>query len=114
MAYEETALIIEIEIEELNNLEKFGQFIDLTTFYHLRRCRHNFGNNCTFIDKITNVYIENFHNEENGINNLQKLCREYFGNFFSMVSLLNCLVVIEWEKVELEEKFNDLLKVWNE
>ena len=32
MAYEETALIIEIEIEELSNLEKFGQFIDLTTF----------------------------------------------------------------------------------
>ena len=54
----EPSAVIETEIEKLNNLDKFWQFIDLSTIFHLRRCRHNNFGNCNFIDAITNIYIE--------------------------------------------------------
>ena len=42
MDYEETAVIVEMEIENFNNLNKFGYSIDSITFYHLRQCQQIF------------------------------------------------------------------------
>ena len=70
MDYEKSGVIREMEIEKFNDLDKFGHFIDSTTFCHLKWCQHSFCSNCTITDKITDVYIENFHNEEDGVNNL--------------------------------------------
>ena len=50
--------IIEIEIEKWNSFNKFGKFIDLTACYHLKRCQHNNCGNYTFVNKITDIYIE--------------------------------------------------------
>ena len=36
MDYEKTGVIREMEIEKFNDLDKFGHFIDPTTFYHLK------------------------------------------------------------------------------
>ena len=70
--------IIEIEIEKWNSFNKFGKFIDLTACYHLKRCQHNNCGNYTFVNKITDIYIENFPDEKKGTDNLKKFCREYF------------------------------------
>ena len=104
----EPSAVIETEIEKLNNLDKFWQFIDLSTIFHLRRCRHNNFGNCNFIEAITNIYIENFYDKENGTQNVQRFCREYFRNFFSLVTLLKCLAIIEKDKIELEENIENV------
>ena len=83
MDYEETAVIVEMEIENFNNLNKFGRLIVSVTFYNLRQCQHIICSNCTFID--------NFHDEENAVNNLKNFCREHFGDFLSLICLLKCL-----------------------
>ena len=94
--------IIEIEMQKLN------------IFYHLKRCKHNYYGNCKFIDTIIDIYIENFQDEKNGINNLQNFCREYFGSFFSLTTLISSLAIIERKKAELEKEFKNLLIVSNE
>ena len=43
--FEETAMIIEMEIEKLYNLKKFNQVIYLCNIYHINRCEHNDCNN---------------------------------------------------------------------
>ena len=108
MDYEETAAIIEMEIENFDNLDKFEHFIDSTTFYHLRQFQNNFCTNCTFTDSMTDVYIEDFYNTgENAISNLKNICRKHFGNFFSLILFLKCLAALE------EEEQSYVLNAWN-
>ena len=87
--------IIEIETEKWNSFNKFGKFIDLTACYHLKRCQHNNCGNYTFMNKITDIYIKHFPDEKKGTGNLKKFCREYFGNFFSLATLIIHLTIIE-------------------
>ena len=92
MDYEETAVIVEMEIENFNNLNKFGRLIISVTFYNLRQCQHIICSNCTFID--------NFHDEENAVNNLKNFCREHFGDFLSLICLLKCLAEKKQKKTK--------------
>ena len=77
----ETSVIIEMETEKLDCLKKFQRFITLRSFYRVDRCKHSNCVNCTFINKLSYIYTENFPDEVNGTLGLQKLCREYFGSF---------------------------------
>ena len=82
MAYQENAVIIEKDIEELNSLNKFHQYIKLCTFYHLNRCENGKKcSNCEFILNIRYIYVENLINGA-GVDNLQNYCRKNFGHFF--------------------------------
>ena len=67
----------------------------------------HFFSNCNFIDKITDAYIVNFHDEENAVNNLKNFCREHFRNFLSLICLLKCLVAVG------EEQKKHILNIWN-
>ena len=108
----ETVAIIEKGIEKLNNLEIFEQFIDLSVIYHQKRCEHNDYSNCRYLNQLTCICIKNV-SENNCLDKLQKFCRYYFGNFFSLTILLKSLASIEKEKKQLEEKFKKLLEIWN-
>lgn len=113
MAYQENAVIIEKDIEELNSLNKFHQYIKLCTFYHLNRCENGEKcSNCEFILNIRYIYVENLINGA-GVDNLKNYCRKYFGNFFSLQTLLMLLVTVERERVKLKKKFCEILKIWN-
>ena len=82
--------IIGMEIRKLNNLDKFGNFSDLITYYYLKRCKHTNCGNCESI-----IYIENFQeNEENAMKELQNFCTEYFGHFVSLLTLVSSLAII--------------------
>ena len=43
MDLQETAVIIEMDIEELRSLHKFDQYINLCEYYHLNRCKNGQG-----------------------------------------------------------------------
>ena len=47
------------------------------------------------MNKITDIYIKHFPDEKKGTGNLKKFCREYFGNFFSLATLIKHLTIIE-------------------
>ena len=108
-----TAVIIEKEIEKLDCLEKIQRFITLCSFYHVDRCKHNNCVNCSFINKLSYIYTENFPDEKNGTLGLQQFCREYFGSFFSLTTLLKSLAAVEKEKIKLELKFKALFEILN-
>ena len=103
MAYEETAVIIEKEIEKLNTLEKCDKFILLGTYFHVNRCENDDCRNCTFINKLCYIYNGNYNGGENEVLNLQKICRKYFGNFFWITVFLKSLVSVERKKEKLEQ-----------
>ena len=109
----ETAVIIEKEIEKLDCLKKFQRFITLCSFYHVDRCKRNNCVNCSFINKLSYIYTENFPHEVNETLGLQKFCREYFGSFFSLIILSKSLAAVQKEKIKLEPKFTALLEIWN-
>ena len=111
--YEETAVIIEKEIEELSSLEKFNRFICLCTYHHVNRCENDDCGNCTFVNKLCHIYHGNYMGGENEVLNLQKICRKYFGNLSSLTVFLKSLASIEREKRRFELEFNDLLEIWN-
>ena len=62
MNHEEVAEITEREIEKFNNLNNFARFIDLSIFYyfflHKDRCQHILCSNCTFLDKLKDIYLK--------------------------------------------------------
>ena len=97
----ETAVIIEKEIEKLDYLKKFKRFITLCYLYHVDRYKHNNCVNGSFIDKLSYIYTESFPDEVNGTLSLQKFCREYFGSFYSLTTLLKSLAAVEKEKIKL-------------
>ena len=109
----ETAVIIEKEIEKLDCLKKFQRFITLCSFYHVDCCKRNNCVNCSFINKLSYIYTENFPHEVNETLGFQKFCREYFGSFFSLTILSKSLAAVEKEKIKLETKFTALLEIWN-
>ena len=51
--------------------------------------------NCKFIDSVINIYIANYENEQNQIKNLQEFCREHSGHFYSLLTLIKSLAIIE-------------------
>ena len=111
--FEEAAVIIKKEIKMLHNFKKFNQFICLCNIYHINQCEHDDCNNCDFVNEHERIYFKNYLDKVNGTESLQKCCREYHGNFFSLTSFLKCLASIEREKVKLELKFNNILQIWN-
>ena len=56
--------IIGIEIQKLNNLNKFGNYINLVTHFHLKRYKCNNCGDCKFVDSLTNIYIEHFEKKK--------------------------------------------------
>ena len=108
--FEETAVIVEKEIEKLYCLIKFNQFICLCNIYHIDCCEHDGCNNCNFVNKLERIYFENYPDEVNRTKSLQKCCREYHGSFFSLTSFFKYLASIEKEKAKLELKFNNILQ----
>lgn len=72
--------------------------------------------NCKFIDSVINIYIANYENEQNQIKNLQEFCREHFGHFYSLLTLIKSLAIIERNRTgktkrELEKESHQLLSV---
>ena len=57
--YEETAVIIEKEIEKLSSLEKFDRFIHLSTYHHVNRCENDDCTNCAFVNNLCHIYHGN-------------------------------------------------------
>lgn len=58
------------------------------------------------------IYIENLVGG-NKIDTLQNYCQEHFGNYFSLRTFLKSLAPVEREKRKLEQKFAEVLKMWN-
>lgn len=110
--HQETAVKIEKDIVELNSFKKFDQFINLCLFSHLNWCeKDNDCVNCNFI--VRNVYVENLSDNVNGVGSLQNYCRKYFGSFFSLRTFSKSLNAVGKEKIKLEKKINDVLRIWN-
>ena len=53
------------------------------------------------------MLYENFCNEENTLNNIKNFCRENFGSFLSLITLLKYLAVVS------EEQRIHILDIWN-
>ena len=60
----ETAVVIEKEIECLNSYEKIDQFIGLCNFHHLHRCENIDCSNCKFILNFRYMYVENITDQK--------------------------------------------------
>ena len=104
---EEIADYVERELENFYNLGKFAKVLDSSIFFHKNQCRHILCSNCTFIEKLIDLLIENFPNEENIVNNLKNCCRERFRNFLSLITLLKCIAAMG------EEHRDHILYRWN-
>ena len=60
------------------------------------------------------IFILEILKKKYAIDELQNFCKEYFGHFFSVLTLISSIAIIERKKVELEKEFDRLLMVWNE
>ena len=97
MNYQETAVTIEKDIEELSCPDKFAKYISLCTHCHLNKCDNNVNcSNCTLILNLHYLYAENLIGGE--IENLQKYCRFHYFIFCSLRTMLWSLAEIEREK----------------
>ena len=68
--------------------------------------------NSKFLMNLRYLYIENLISEKN-VEKLQKYCTLNYENFYLMKTMLHSLAVIEKEKVKIDKKFEDMLKLWN-
>ena len=112
MQFEENFDYIQIEIEKMNNLEKIGEFAFLCTTYHQNLCKHTNCKNCAFINLLTWMYIENFH-QENAVDEIQEFFKSKCCSFYSMIVLLRALDSIKKVNCELKRKFYFTLAAYN-
>ena len=94
----EASIDVEKEIEQLNSLQKFKEFIDICVKYHLKKCEKNQlpirCRNCIFIQNLKRCYAEKIllGCSHTNIQILQNCCRNYPGSFYSLWALINSLV----------------------
>ena len=106
----ESAVIVEINIKEMNPMDKFNQFIDLYAHYYLNMCKNGPKfSNCSFILNLKFVYVQYLIGCD-GVRHLQDYCRLYNGNFFSLRTFLKSLASMERERVEVQKNFSRCLK----
>ena len=100
----ERAVIIQKDIADLNMLNRFDQYINLSTYFHLNRSERHDCDNCNFLLNLRYIYVEVLVNQNgDGVEKLRNYCRHFFGNFFSLRTFLRSLAAIEREKVKLEK-----------
>ena len=109
----ETAVQVEKDIEDLSSIQKLDHFINLANFYHLYPCQIEKCSNCYFICNLRYLYVQNVVTETESFSELQKLCRLNYGSFYSLRLFLRSLAAIERKRVNLENKFYDVLWIWN-
>ena len=56
--------IFNSKIKKLNNLKKNSDFIDLSIFYHLKKCVFADCDSCRFINRIIEIYLLFCPNQE--------------------------------------------------
>ena len=71
----ETAVQIEKEIENLCDMGKFENFLNVINLYHVKRCTKNNSGTCNFICNIRYLYIENVLKKTPDVENFKKYCR---------------------------------------
>ena len=77
MDHQETAVIIEKDIEELNSMHKFDQNINLSAYYHLNRCENGVRrSNWDFLLKLRYIYIEHLVGRDGIAKYITKLLSE--------------------------------------
>lgn len=109
----ETAVAIEKDIEDLSTLKKSDQYINLSSFYHLNRCRIEKCENCKFSANLRHIYVESLVNSTGSVDKLQSSCGHSYGTFYSLRILIRSLAAIETERIKLENKFINVLETWN-
>ena len=109
----EPSVTVEIDIKQMNTMDKFNRFIGLCAHYHLNRCKNGPKcGNCTFTLNFRFVYVQYLISGD-GVRHLQDYCHLYNRNFFSLRTFLKSLASVEREKVKVEKEFQDILKLWN-
>lgn len=79
---QETAVIIEKDIGELNYLHKFDQCINVSVDYHLNRCEKGQGcSNCKLLLNLRFIYVENLIDGD-GVEIFTKLLLTTLRKFF--------------------------------
>ena len=109
----ESAVQVGKDIENLSTLAKYGQYINLANFYHVHWWEISKCNNFYFICNLWYLYIQNLVNEDGSVEPLQKLCRLNYGSFYSSRTLLRSLAPKEQERIQLDKKFQEILRIWN-
>ena len=69
--------------------------------------------NCYFICNLRYLCVQNVVTETEYVSELQKLCRLNYSSFYSLYLLLRSLGAIEREHIKLENKFHEVLRIWN-
>lgn len=111
MDLQETAVIIEMDIEELRSLHKFDQYINLCEYYHLNRCKKWSRLYCEF---LLNLQCLRWKSDWWWWSRtFTKLLLTILWNFLSLQSFLRSLTAVEKEKIKLEKRFVNVLKIWN-
>lgn len=83
MSEEETAVIIEKEIENLDSFKNSIVSFFLNNCYHVNRCQRTDCINCKFINELSSIYNVNVFDEKKGIACFQNYCRQYLVPSFS-------------------------------
>ena len=95
-------------------MHKSDQYINVYAYYHLNRCENGVGcSNQDFLLNLRYIYVENLVGSETVTKYITKLLSETLWNFFSLKTFLRSLVAAEREKIKLEKRFAEVLKIWN-
>ena len=96
--------MLEKELEEFENLDKFDTFLKNLTFYHSERCEHDICSQFFFVLNLRYLYTEHTVKNYCRMQSCQFLCGRLF---------IRRLAKIEKQIIELEKPFKKTLEVWN-
>lgn len=102
----------EKEILRLDSLKKFDDFIEVLSFYHVKRCEHEDCSQCLFVVNLRYLYVEHFTQELEITEPLRNYCRLRCHQFMCARFFIHHLANLEKQRVALEKEFHNTLKIW--
>ena len=100
------------EINSLNSMKKFDNFLKVLSYYHVERCEHIDSSRCLFASNLRYQCVQNTVQGCDSVFKLQTFCGSKLDQFDCCRVFIKSLVHLEKQRIVLEREFHRTL-TWN-
>ena len=100
------------EINKLDSMKKFDNFLKGPSYYHVERCEYEDCPQCLFTINLRYQYVENTIQQNDSVVPLQQFCLLKIDQFKCCETFTNTLVQLERQRILVQKGFHKTIELW--